>query len=126
MTRAALDYRDRRDLAPGGFDPDVPTPGFYRMRLRRGAIPVGVHIFYGQTLDPETGEPLDRWFWQATVNGEPSSVDQVWPICAKEPIDRREHDYLVESQRWGREHDPDGPYANRSRPIDLLTAPMPF
>lgn len=108
------------------YDPFVPTAGFYRTRLRKGAIPSAVRIFYGQTLDPETGEPLERWNWQAEVNGKRTDLYSVWPMCAAEPIDEAEHDYLIDTLRWGESHDPDGAYANRDKPVDLLTAALPF
>jgi hypothetical protein len=128
MARGVLSYGDRRDcIAPVvGFDPDVPTAGFYRLRLRKGAIPVGVHVFYGQTLDPETGEPLERWAWQATVNGQRTPITDVWPQCAADPIDEAEHDYLIETEKWGRQTDPSGPFADRRKPVDLITAPLPW
>lgn len=126
MTRAALSYRDRTGLVGGCFDPDVPTPGCYRTRLRKGAHPVAVRIHYGQTPDPETGEPLERWAWQATINGRPVDLYSVWPGCAREPISQAEHDHLVKLEQWGLEHAPDSPQANPHRPINHLTAPLPF
>lgn len=111
---------------PALIDADVPVPGFYRMRLRRGAVPVGVHIHYGQTRDPETGEPLERWFWQASINGRPTPYHQVWPMCAHEPVDQREHDYLARLQGWGEANDPNGAFADPTRKVDLLRAPLPF
>lgn len=108
------------------FDADVPEAGYYRMHLRRGAVPVGVHIFYGQTRDPETSEPIERWAWQATVNGEPAELARVWPMCAHEPVTKDEHDYLARLQDWGRRHDPDGFHANPTRKVDMLSAPLPF
>lgn len=124
--RSTIDYTARRSLAQGGYDPDVPEPGYYRFRLRSGAVAVGVHIFYGQTLDPETGEPLERWGWKAAINGERVPVERVWPQCAASPIGKAEHDYLISLQEWGRVHDPDGPQANPTQRVDLLTAPLPF
>jgi hypothetical protein len=108
------------------FDPDVPEAGFYKMRLRRGGVPVGVRIFYGQTKDPATGEPIERWAWQAEINGEPVEVARVWPTCAPQPVAKAEYHYLTGLQDWGRRHDPDGPQANPMRRVDLLRAPLPF
>jgi hypothetical protein len=126
LSRTTLAYDARSQLAAGGFDPDVPTPGFYRTRLRKGAHPVAIHIFYGQTPDPETGEPLERWAWQARINGKPVDLYSVWPGCARDPISKAEHDHLVKLELWGREHAPDSPQANPLRPINHLTAPLPF
>lgn len=107
-------------------DADVPEAGFYRMRLRRGGMLVGVRIFYGQTKDPESGEPIERWAWQAEINGEPTEIPRVWPMCSHERVDQAEYEYLVSLQDWGRRHDPDGFHANPTRKVDLLRAPLPF
>lgn len=110
------------------YDPDIPTPGFYRYRLRHGGMPVAVHVFLGPIVDPDTGEAmLDRGHaWQATVNGRPVDLYSVWPRCAREPINEREAAYLTELQRWGERNDPDGFHANPHKKIDLLQAPLPW
>ncbi len=126
MARAALNYSERRPLLPGSVDPDVPTAGFYRWKLARGGHPVGLRIFWGQVRDPDTGELLERWNWQAEVNGRPIDLYRVWPACACERISEAEHDHLVSLERWGRENAPHSPQANPNRPIDLLSAPLPF
>lgn len=113
-------------IAGALVDADIPEAGFYRMRLRRGGVPVGVRIFYGQTRDPDSGEPIERWAWQATINGEPVEITRVWPTCVHEPVDQAEHDYLVSLQEWGRRHDPEGIHANPTRKVDMLSAPLPF
>lgn len=128
MTRSDLTYAERKPLAPGGFDPNNPEPGFYKMRLRRGAVPVGVRIWWGPPVDPWTGEEVpergDRL--QASINGENVELERVWPSCAREPSTESEHDYLIGLQQWGQQHDPDGPHANPNKPVDLLSAPLPF
>lgn len=128
MSRARLVYSERRPLARGGFDPDVPTAGYYRHRLRSGGMPVAVHIFLGPVIDPETGEAmLERGErWQATVNGRPVDLYTVWPGCAREPIDEHEAAYLAERERWGRQHAPHSPEANPHKRIDPLKSPILF
>ncbi len=129
MSRADLNYSERRELVhvAGGFDPDVPIEGHYRMRLRIGAVFSAVRIWFGPPLDPETGEEMDRGYrWQATVNGDLVDLERVWPRCAADGITKDEHDYLLSLKRWGEEHDPDGPFANPHKPVDLLKAPLPW
>lgn len=129
MTRIRLDYGTRRALKPryNGHDPDTPIAGFYQMKLRSGGVMVGVRIWHGPPLDPLTGEELDRsWRWQASINGRPAELDDVWPKCAAEPIDEQEHAYLTERQRWAEAHAPESPQANPKQRVDLLTAPLPF
>lgn len=130
MTCGNLDYR-ARTVTTGdfsGYDPDIPTEGYYRRRLRRGAMFSAIRIWLGAPIDPATGEevPERGVRWQATVNGEAVPVDTVWPGCARDPIDKAEHDHIINGQAWGRIHDPEGPHANPNRPIDLLRAPLPF
>lgn len=126
--RAPLNYSDPgQALHRGGFSPDVPVTGFYRLRLRRGAVWSAVRIWFGAPLDPVTGEEMDRGHrWQATVNGELVDLERVWPRCAEDAIDQAEHDYLIQRQQWARKTDPDLPDANPDRPVDLLRAALPF
>lgn len=125
--RSAAPYSNRHQSARSfeGFDVDQPVAGLYRMCLARGAHPVGIRIWYGPPLDPDTGEEMDRsWRWQATANGRPIDLQRVWPKCADEPIGQAEHDHLARVQAWGEAHAPDSPQANPDRPVDLLRAPI--
>lgn len=104
-----------------------PAAGFYRMHMVRGGHPVGIHIWFGQPLDPVTRQPLDRSLrWQATANGRDIDLERVWPQCLRDPIDRAEHDYLASLQDWAERNAPDSPQADSRRRIDPLTAPTPF
>lgn len=106
---------------------DQPIEGYYRMKLRRGAHPVGVRVWYGAPLDPVTREELDRGHrWQATINNRDIDLDRVWPLCAGARIDRAEHDYLAGLQDWAEDNAPESPQANPFKKIDPLTAPLPF
>jgi hypothetical protein len=104
-----------------------PTPGLYRMPLRRGGVRVAVKIWYGAPLDPVTRDEMDRGHrWQALANDDPVDFERVWPVCAKEPIDQAEYDHLVRLARWSKQNAPDAPHANPRRPVNYLTAPLPF
>lgn len=106
---------------------DQPQAGYYRMSLRKGGHPVGIRIWFGQPLDPVTGEPLDRSLrWQATANRRPVDLDRVWPQCLREPISKTDHDYLAAMQDWAERNAPDAPQADPTRRIDLNAAPLPF
>lgn len=103
----------------------VPVAGFFRYRLRRGAITVGVEIFFGPPHDPVTGEELDRsWRWQAHCNGRYVEFERVWPNCAGAPISAEEYRYLSSLQAWGEQHAPASPEANPRKPVNWLTAPL--
>lgn len=126
MTRAPIDYTERGErVVAEGFNPDIPVAGYYKMRLRSGAVFVGVKIWYGQPLDPVTYEPLDRSLrWCAAVNGRPVELDRVWPKCANHPETAAEYEYLTSLEKWAKENMPSSPQANPRRPINLLTAPI--
>lgn len=132
MTRDATPYAEMRGhpvSVSGAQDVSEPVEGFFRHRLRSGAVRVGVRIFHGPPLDPITGEELDRsWRWQAEVNGEPAEIDRVWPQCTGEPISEAEYRRYCDLQKWAREQAPDSAYADPSRRIDPLSTdnPLPF
>lgn len=131
----------RRDATPyaamkvatsfaSGVDVSCPVAGFFRHRLRGGAVKVGIRIHYGPPLDPITGEELDRsWRWMSDVNGEPyGDFDRVWPGCTGEPISEAEYRTYCERQRWARENAPNSSYAEPGRKRDPLSLnePLPF
>lgn len=107
------------------LDPDVPEPGCYRIRLRRDAPFSAVRIWLGPPVDPATGEEMsERGFrWQATLNGAPTDLYDLWPGCARERISREEHDRLVERNAT---MDEESPWFDPTRRIDLRSAPPPF
>lgn len=129
MARASITYGDRQAQTRtfDGFDADTPVAGHYRMRLRSGAVFVGIRIWHGAPLDPETGDEMDRSHrWQAQANGRPIDLARVWPKCAAMPIDQAEYAYLTSLQDWGEQHAPASPQANVSQRINPLTSPTPF
>lgn len=126
--------RDRLDYTAGvaqvagqGSDPDTPVAGWYKMRLRSNGVYVGIRIWWGQPLDPIDGSVLDRSFrWNATANGGAIDLERVWPRCAGDPTTEAEAAYLATLQAWGEQNAPDSPQANPHKPVDFLTAPLPF
>lgn len=114
--------------APQGYGVSLePVEGYYRTKLVSGGLFVGIFIWYGPPFDPVSGEEMDRSHrWQAHCNGQYIDIDRVWPGCGGDPIDRAEYCHLTSLQDWGREHAPKSPQANPFKPVDLLTAPMPF
>lgn len=106
-------------------DPDIPTAGFYRVRIRRGAPDSAVRIWLGHSIDPATGqENKERpFFWQCTLNGQRVPLEQCWPGCAREEISEAEHNRICKRNRT---LDPDSPFYDARRPIDLGRSPPPF
>ncbi|MDF0543368.1 hypothetical protein PX699_13500 [Sphingobium sp. H39-3-25] len=127
MSRERVDYSELRDVQATGLNPDEPVSGYYRMRLKMGGAFVGVRIWYGAPLDPETGDEMDRsWRWQALVNDGPVLLERVWPKCGSDPVDQSEYEYLCEVHKWAKRHAPNSPQANPMQRINPLTAPTPF
>lgn len=128
MTRTPLDYAARSQrVHADGFDPDTPIAGFYRMRLRTGAVYVGIRIWFGAPLDPVTFEPLDRSHrWCAAANGRPIDLERVWPRCARERVSAEEYAYLTSLQGWAEDNAPDTPFADPTRRVDPINSPILF
>lgn len=131
--RARRSYTEvpRRPLAPAvGADVSEPCAGYFRHRLRSGSVVCGVRIWFGQPLDPVTGEPLDRSLrWQCDVDGEYyDHWDQIWPGCTGNPISETEYRALVARREWARKNAPDSAYAHVGRRRDPLSTAelLPF
>ena len=118
--------RGKDYVAPVGYGISLdPVEGWYRHKLRSGAVAVGVRIFFGPPCDPDTGEELDRApRMQAHVNGRYVELDRVWPQCASHPIDEAEYAYLSSLQEWAEQHSPASPEANPRKAVNWLTAPL--
>ena len=133
MTRSRRPYGEPVAYRPiplgNALASDTPVAGYYRHRLRSRTVAGAVRIWHGPPMDPVTGEEMDRcWRWQASFNGEYVEIDDVWPVCAREPINEREHDRLIAQRDWAREHAPRSAYAEAGRKVDLLSldTPLPF
>lgn len=130
--RKSVPYAER-EVRPvhveGAVDITRPTEGYFRHKLRSGGVYGGIRIWYGAPLDPVTGEELDRsWRWQADFNGEPVEFDQVWPVCAGDPISDDEYRRYIARHEWAKEHAPGSGYADPRKRLDPLSSdnPLPF
>ena len=107
---------------------DRPEPGFWLMRLAKGAPRVPACTRVVQTL-AEPGDPLNLMdrspFIAAFIAGEPVAVDDVW-LRKGEPITEDEHNFRVADLLWAQQHAPDEPQASPRKRIDLMQAPLPF
>lgn len=106
-----------------------PEPGFFKLRLVKGGPLVGARITLGPTIDPETGEPLDRSpFFAGEINGKPDPdprpepSDAVWRIWERgERIGEAEYRFLIEDRAWVAQHEPYRPEATPEKRVDLAT-----
>lgn len=116
---------------------DALVEGSYLIR-RAGRVDVPVRVWFGAPLD-ETGQELDRSpRWQVQVGfqlleQEPVVVggirivnlDDIWPACARLPIDKDEWKHRLERAEWAAEYDPDDAHAEIGGRVDPMTARLP-
>lgn len=97
-----------------------PTPGYFVMRLAKGAWQVPCKI------EREGGDGVCQW--RAVIDGaeghwetDPVSagVDRIWGYGVM--IDEPKYRYLLELKDWCRQYDPDHPCLHPNRPIDRTT-----
>jgi hypothetical protein len=117
---------------------DLPEAGYYRVRLIRGGIHVGVRVWFGNpVIDGEEQDRSPRWCVEVDgkttrpvvdkdgnkIEGhvEPLDVFDVWPFC--ERITEREFRFLVDRRVWAQRHATEHPAAQSRKPIDLRRLP---
>lgn len=102
---------------------DQPREGYYKIREVRDGPFVPVHISFGVSRDPHTGEPLDRSpCWHATRRGKPVEIDKVWPWCAKWPISPADYLHMMRVVDHVDQYEPYAPEATPRQAIDLRNA----
>lgn len=103
----------------------VPREGYFRVRLIRGGLFVGVRFW------------LEGTQWRVEVDGRQVRVVddhiilldalEVWPHCGEtNEISEREFNFLARRRDWAREHAPDHPAAKPHQPVDLSKLPPRF
>lgn len=123
-----MSLRTGKPAPPRGasYDSEVPVAGCYRIRLRRGGPPVALRIWLGASVDPATGDEVEERSsaWQCSINGmKRVPVEDYWPSCAREPISQAEHDRIAAASRT---MNPDDPFYDVRKPVNRLTAALPF
>ena len=103
---------------------DCPEPGFYKLRLAKGAPVVGAIIFIPCPIDPFYGFPMDRpRHIEAMINGKPVHVDRVW-LAKSEPISQAEYEYLIADRDWAAHHAPYAPEATPTKAKNIREIPI--
>jgi len=124
MTRRRAALHPRADRGPA-LDPDIPVPGFYRIRLIRGGPYCALRIWLGAAIDPATGLEVEErgYRWQCAVNGQRVPFEDHWPGCARDPISKQEYERILAESRT---MDGRSAFFDPRRRIDLMTAPPAF
>ena len=110
---------------------DRPREGYYRTRLVRGGLYVGVRFYFD--IDGHLRVEVDgrNHRVEKGMDGAPDQIvpldpHEVWPYVGGEPISRKEFDFLARRRDWARQHQPDHPAANARQPIDIGKLPPRF
>lgn len=119
---------------------DALVEGHYLIILARSRrVDIPVRVWFGPPCDPDTGEEMDRSpRWQVKVGfdmlaGEPvrvgplriEALSDIWPACARNPIDEAEYRYRMERASWAAQYDPEDPHGTVGGRIDPMTARLP-
>lgn len=119
---------------------DALAAGFYLLQSTRGTrVDIPVRVWFGAPEDPETGEELDRSpRWQIKIGfqlleDEPmrigaiwfNDITDVWPTCARRPIDEVEYRYRLERASWAGQYDPEDAHGQIGGLIDPMTCRLP-
>ena len=103
---------------------DQPRPGYFRAKLVKGGVWVGVRIWWEEAIDPLTGEVLDRPArLVALMDDEPIDPAIVWNRCCDQPISVADYEYLIEDSRHAKLYRPDDAKADPRKAVNMRTMP---
>lgn len=115
--------------ALAGLNPvitDDPQCGWYKRKLVKDGVFVPARIWMVQPIDLETGELVSDEFLQAEVNGAYADPMDCWSWICANPIREQEFHYLTARIEHALRHEPEDPFADPRKPIDLNTSPILF
>lgn len=111
--------------------------GFYLYR-RAGRVGLPVRVWFGAPVGPDGDEEDRSHRWQVSIAGvrldderiDPrwtmARLEDVWPRCLREPIDKAEYDFLIARIGHAREHRPYDPFADTKGRINDLNFQLPW
>lgn len=105
---------------------DQPHCGWYKRKLVKGGVFVPARIWMVQEIDEETGELVADEFLQAEVNGAFADPIECWSWICANPITWAEFQYLTARIEHAIRHEPEDPFADARKPIDLNKTPLHF
>lgn len=103
-----------------------PQPGYYKRKLVKGGVFVPARIWMVQPVDLETGELVGDEILQAEVNGSFAEPEDCWSWLCSNPITEAEFNYLTARIDFAQRHEPEDPFADARKPIDLNKTPLHF
>lgn len=123
---ALYDWHSR---ALAGLNPVItqePQCGWYKRKLVKGGVFVPARIWMVQPVDFETGELTSDEFLQAEVNGNFADPEDCWSWVCGNPISEAEFRYLTARIEHAVRHEPEDPFADARKPVDLNKTPLHF
>lgn len=103
-----------------------PQPGYFKRKLVKGGVFVPARIWMVQPVDPETGELVADEILQAEVNGAFADPEDCWSWVCGNPISEAEFRYLTARIEHAVRHEPEDPFADARKPVDLNKTPLHF
>lgn len=104
----------------------TPQCGWYKRKLVKGGVFVPARIWMVQETDPETGELLSDELLQCEVNGAYADPEEAWSWICANPITEPEFHYLTARISFAVRNEPNDPFADARKPIDLNKTPLHF
>jgi hypothetical protein len=100
---------------PVTADPCLSSPGFFSTRLVAGGPHVPCQLFTQEERD-EDGNLIADVQYFANIDGKPCDAlaPPGWPW---KKITEEEWRFLTDDAKWARDHAPDSPKANPTRPV---------
>ena len=119
-------YRWHAD-ALAGLEPvndGSPKCGWFKRKLVKGGVFVPARIWMFQDIDEQTGELLSDEVLQCEVNGTRADPEDAWSWICSNPITQQEYQYLEARIDHAARHEPEDPFADPRKPIDLNKTPL--
>lgn len=114
-----------RKVMPDMTDINNPIPGFYKTKLNGKGVDVPARIYIIPGDRDEFGELTSDDIWRCEVDGEERDPWDQWTWLMGNSLDddpvkaEAKYNYMRASSDWDRENDPDSPFANPKKAIDI-------
>lgn len=101
-----------------------PQPGYFKRKLVKGGVFVPARIWMFQEIDGETGELLSDELLQCEVNGSKADPEDAWTWICANPISLAEFNYLTARISHAEQNEPQDPFADTRKAIDMNKTPI--
>jgi len=102
----------------------TPQCGWYKRKLVKGGVFVPARIWMFQEVDPATGELLSDELLQCEVNGSFADPEDAWSWICGNPITEAEFKYLTARISYAVRNEPEDPFADARKAIDMNKTPL--